>query len=252
MEGSSQQEPKSRQRGCKAGHRIQSKRAATCQLTYANITSWSDKAADHLIHQYSDHDVAIASETHVQGTKLDKALRAMRHDAQRFPFFSPPVNSADSETGTNGGIIGGTRQMRQHCPTTEDTPYETAWQSTFTFMAATQLALQGTDILVMGAYHRGGLRDDMLAEAHRITRGGRLHFIYMADFNASPDEVRDSGWPDRLQASVITAGKDNEPTCQQGSHASCIDFAIVSDTLLPLIQSFTIDWAVPWGHHAAL
>ena len=92
----------------------------------------------------------------------------------------------------------------------------------------------------------------MMAEAHRITRGGDIHFIYLADFNASPTEVRESGWPDRLQATVVTAGTDEEPTCQMGDHASCIDFAIVSTTLAPLIRGFEVDWAVPWAPHAAL
>ena len=63
--------------------------------------------------------------------------------------------------------------------------------------------------------------------------GGFYPFILLADFNDSPDTVGSSVWPEVLQASVVHTGC---PTCILGSLESEIDFALISDRLVPYVR----------------
>ena len=67
----------------------------------ANITSWSDWAADYCAT--SDAPVLAVAEHHQPGANLGAALRHMYLAGWR-PVWSPAVQSESSECGTDGGL----------------------------------------------------------------------------------------------------------------------------------------------------
>ena len=63
-------------------------------------------------------------------------------------------------------------------------------------------------------------------------------FIVGGGWNATPDDLDNSGLPIRLQATVVCGAS---PTCssktESGIVERCLDFFVVSDVLVPLVRS---------------
>ena len=104
-------------------------------------------------------------------------------------------------------------------------------------------------VFVFSQYHKDGIDHSLFKQVADITQNGKYPFIILADFNATPQEVGSLHYLHTLQASVVTTG---EPTCFQGEEASTIDFCVMSDKLLPCIQSLRVIPEVPWSPHALL
>lgn len=91
-------------------------------------------------------------------------------------------------------------------------------------------------ILFFAQYYRGGLDPVAIHAIHRLTKGGRLPFVVLADFNTFPDAVQKE--VTHLHATVIFTGQH---TCVQGAHSqgSNIDYCIISNAWVPLVHSVT-------------
>ena len=103
---------------------------------------------------------------------------------------------------------------------------EDGWaRSPYRDLAGRTLHLRSSDIMVLGGYARDGEYHPLATSVAQITRNGKVPFVWLADFNAPPDELKDPDWLDRLDACVIRP--DSQITCHVGS-GSLIDFAVVS------------------------
>ena len=99
---------------------------------------------------------------------------------------------------------------RQHVaaqPMCSDLATAQAWRSPCTDVVAKSLAVRGLGILVFGSYHSGGLVSAIFYHAMKLTKGGKLPFVLMSDFNAHPDRVASTEWMERLGFQVITPGE---------------------------------------------
>ena len=87
---------------------MNSRHRSTAAIYFSNITSWSDKAQHELA--FLGHKVAafIAVETHLVSNRTGAAAALLRARGWT-PFASPATPSPDSENGTHGGVLAGTR-----------------------------------------------------------------------------------------------------------------------------------------------
>ena len=69
-----------------------------------------------------------------------------------------------------------------------------------------------------------------------------------ADFNCLPDELKQSGWPERLRMQVMIP---NGPTTKV-SATRIIQFCLVHPSTFPLCSAFSFDYTAPWGPHYGL
>ena len=72
----------------------------------------------------------------------------------------------------------------------------------------------------------------------------------LADWNCPPSELRQQQWLQQLQA-VVLEPRNATPTCWTSEEGSLIDYAVVSERLLPLLD-LTSDGRVPWAPHEGL
>ena len=96
---------------------------------------------------------------------------------------------------------------------------------------------QGRFFFAFGSYHRGGAKPDTLAAIRRHTFGGKFPFVLADDFNDHASSDLLVKWVSSVKARVVQAGS-GEHTClpSTGGH-SCIDFFVVSLSLLPVFSA---------------
>ena len=233
--------------GSKSKHRNRrrgsgaSKSAESISLFYGNVTSMSKKAELYL-SSLADA-MWLAGESHIRhediGSWVSKWCKNWVITA------APAIPSQTSETGTYGGVIAATRKHIASECIADDQP-QTAWTlAADRDLAGRTLHLRGVDVLVLGGYARDGEYQEMATAIARITRNGTLPFIWLADFNAPPCQLRDGPWLARLDACVIVP--DVQITCHAGS-GSLIDYCVCSRVLIPYIVSFESVGDVPWAH----
>jgi len=96
--------------------------------------------------------------------------------------------------------------------------------------------------------------DPVLEELALCTQGGVIPFVCLGDWNAPPAEVGRRPEVAALSAGLLLPPVEF-PTCHAAARAvpSTIDFGLISDVLRPLApESLTVDYAVPFGTHAAI
>ena len=245
-----------RPRGRRAGGKKQRSRSGHFGVIFANTTYWSSKAADYL--QSKGVLSFIAVETHVQGDCLKEALNKLGSTKWRCCYAPPDrtVGQAGAE-GSQGGAIAGIRPSVHHLnmpeAMAEQGGIDGVARSIVPHTAGWQVTLQGaTPILIMGAYHRGGLQDGLMGDLARVTVNGAVPFVYAADWNCSPQEVEESGWPAQLGAEVLCPS-NVEATCIMGEQdkGTMIDFVLVSRSLRPLLKVTALS-DVPWSPYVGL
>ena len=85
------------------------------------------------------------------------------------------------------------------------------------------------------------------AEIRGFTKSINMPFVLFGDFNMTPASLLASGWPQSMQATIVKLGV---ATCNTGSE---IDYALVSDSLVPAVRSIAFFRSLsPWRPHAAL
>ena len=232
--------------GRRSGHRRRGsgKSAASDSLDifYGNITSMSEKA-EHFLLSLKDA-IWLAGECHI---RQQDVTRRCQEWLRRFDITAAPATPSDSsDTGTYGGVIAASRKHLSTGHVDGDVA-EAGWmQATDHDLAGRTLHLQGVDVLVLGGYARNGEYQQQAAAVARVTRNGRLPFIWLADFNHDPKHVQEEPWLEQLDACVMVP--DTEVTCHAGS-GSLIDFGIVSRCLAPYVVRFASVPDVPWGPH---
>ena len=73
-----------------------------------------------------------------------------------------------------------------------------------------------------------------------------LPFICGGDFQMTPAQLRDTGWPDRMHAVVVATG---EPTYRSAGILSESDFFLVHKALLPMLDTTSVIEESPVAKH---
>ena len=236
--------PQQRGRNRRRGSGL-SKSAGFMDSFYGNVTSLSPKAEDFLLS--SGCSLWLAGESHIRREDISRRCRAWLN--QWSLTVCPAAPSLESERGSYGGVIAAARKhlFTEHiCGDTSEDGWAISAEHD---LAGRTVHLRGVDVMVLGGYARNGDYHQMAAAIARMTRHGKVPFVLLADFNASPDEVREEGWLNELDAEVILP--QASITCHQGA-GSLIDFGVASKCLAPYILSFLVDTSVPWGPHDGL
>ena len=75
-------------------------------------------------------------------------------------------------------------------------------------------------------------------------------FVIMADWNAPPQALVNSGWPEQVGARPLVP-TDAEITCR-GRGGSLIDYCLISHSMEPYVQSCELDLQSPWAPHSGI
>lgn len=75
-----------------------------------------------------------------------------------------------------------------------------------------------------------------------------LPFIAMRDWNSSPEAIASSGWLHIVEAYIVSP---HEPTCfpAHAKQPGTIDYAVVSNSMTPMVQSIQVDEDDPYEPH---
>ncbi len=224
-------------------------------LYFANVTSWSAHAQDYIYGKVMA-DVAVVAETHRSRCHVEE----MRKTARRHGYeatIAPAARSDSSTTGTHGGLMAMTRADRRSAPLSScDCAHGTTMDSAN--IVGREVWLDEVPVLALGCYLEcgsgvEGLSMSLLHEIEELTRTGARLFILVGDFNAPPEAWCGgrTGWLSRNDATILVP--DNSPfTCRTAcaeAGGSLIDYAIVSNRLLPLVERVWADLDAPWGPH---
>ena len=156
------------------------------QVMYANVTSFSPKAEHYLLNT-RDH-IWLAGESHCRGDRLDQVAERLARSGFNVAA-APATPSVDSTAGTYGGIIATSRKFLAIAPVAGDIDHERWRKSSERDLAGFTFNLKGSDILILGGYARGGDVLRLVTAVAKCTRNGRISFIWLADFNATPQEI---------------------------------------------------------------
>ena len=109
------------------------------------------------------------------------------------------------------------------------------------------LDLSQRNVLVFSGYAREGLIGHLAASIAKQTQGGKLPFIFFADFNTDLSSLANQQWISDLDAVVIKPS-GGEISCHKGK-GSLIDGTVCSERLQPYIMECVFDTKVPFGPH---
>ncbi len=221
-------------------------RPEVLRIFFANTSSFSDKAEQYVAGVTAD--IWIIAETHLAGAKLEDAVRRVGATGRQVSF-SEAALSETSEGGTLGGVMAGAKKHLSTQPLVYDTRQFGGYRSRRQDLVGVNVGLRGSELLVFGGYARGGQYLAQLAEVARVTNGGRLPFVWMADWNVPPDTLEAEPALASLDA-VVLRPRGGTVSCHQGS-GSLIDYAVVSRAALPYVH-LELERRVPWSPHDGL
>ena len=196
-------------------------------------------------------DLKIAVETHQGEEESEKAVSRASRSGQHVFTHAPAQQSANSIDGNYGGCILGTASGVKHIQLSDAQPRGAGFRAASPNLVGTQIEFQTSPALFFGSYHRGGFDKTILQRVVAYTNGGRIPFVLAGDFNQDPESEEVQFWCGLLEATVLLA--HGGPTCAaSGGAPSTLDYLMVSKELRPLFLSCWVDWAVPFGPHAAI
>ena len=173
----------------------------------------------------------MAGESHVRKEVLTRRChhRSKHCEITAAPAAQPP----DFAVGTYGGVLTAARKHSSTEAIARDTPQDGWAMSAEHDLAGRTVRLRGVDVLVLGGYAKDGGYHRLAAAVARITRNGKLPCIWLADFNAPPDELRDAAWLERPDANVTREAS----VMHHVGRGALIDYDIASPCLAPFIDA---------------
>ena len=99
-----------------------------------------------------------------------------------------------------GGAAALVRSNLHQKPPEQDIQGECWWLSPTPNLVAKSVGLQGTEVLVMGSYHRD---KRVLDTAAVMTKNGALPFLLLGDFNDAPENPFFTSWACSIGAAVV-------------------------------------------------
>ena len=226
--------------------------AADVIIYFANITRWNSRAVDYMAVKDSPmgsaHLVCVA-ETHLRGPRLTQEIKAMYKAGWRAAVV-PSVETPNAQhSGPGHGGVAIFTQKRLHAqPLTSEAKtaiQEDGSKGVLTQWTATELRLQGVDILVLCVYLApeyglSGANWSTLSEAADFIHEHGKAFIMVGDFNNTVEELQPTGI-ERYLGAVWRTPRGQFP----GDHRP-IDLVLATAALGTRLD---IDWDAtsPWA-----
>ena len=118
-------------------------------------------------------------------------------------------------------------------------------------LAAMYLRLKRTTIIIATIYLHSseGLSDrnhSILQQLYLLHKAIALPFVCWGDFQVTPMELEESGWPQQMRAFVRTSSLASSTTQSRDRH---IDMCVFSRVLEPIVGQVDPILNVPWGPH---
>jgi hypothetical protein len=226
-------------------------RSQGLEIYFANITSWSAKAASYLEHEVSADCLAVV-ETHLRGKSFVQAKNRMCRWGFRVSGREA-LASTKSSAGTSGGcMVGIAKGLASYTLGPADYLAHFVTPAAERYWSGRSIRLAGRDFLVLAVYLPPGeehtqARQDTMQDLAGILRHMRGCWIMIGDFNQHPEELAATGFLTFVQGTAVAT---KEATCRQGE-GSVIDYAVVQAALAPAV-SVERDLGSPWGPHYGL
>ncbi|CAK0808098.1 unnamed protein product, partial [Prorocentrum cordatum] len=191
-----------------------------CHIDFFNVTTWGPQAQGYLmeINDTKDRDIIGIAEHHL-----------------RQPAQIGPLDVQDRIAGFDERYL---HEDGSDVAVVISNLHKVRFAVAFVYLeCGTGFGERNVDILC-------DLRDKM------AVWGGP--WAALGDFNMTPSEFNNSIWPRVLNAQVAAA-EDGAPTCfPAGGEARCIDFALISQGLVPYFDQLELPRTVPWKPHIGI
>ena len=226
-------------------------RPSSLSIFYGNVTYLGKTVIDY-VSRRQDHIIGVV-ETHLRGAKAESASDKIQ--AAGWVVSQAPARvSTKSASGTHGGALLMHKPWLQTAIPAEAEGPGGKWLPE-NDIAWKHVRIKGLSIVIAFAYFDvgTGLKGSNMVKVHRLQAlrdGGRAHLIVLGDFNVSANEWHESGFLDILNCTVQTAGE--EGTCKSASGYSLIDYALIDNDILNLVESLVQVGEVPWKPHVGL
>ena len=221
----------------------------------ANITSLSDHAIKYLFKECKKSHIWSLLETRLESHRMNKYKNDFKSEARQ--LHATPADTSSSAESGGMAHAGELISPMSHLNITPIDPavykYIEAQTGAPLRICATYVRLKKLTFLFANAYFW-----DKVGPKHESNELiymqlfllqsiiGIAMFIY-ADFNCTPEEVIDSGWPCKLKMQILAP---NGPTAKGSDRI--IDFALIHECIFPCFSAFTFDHYPPWGPHYGL
>jgi len=219
-------------------------------LYFSNMTCYGPQAKTYMYsEQILSNDILMFVEHHLLETDKFNILSDLKKWGYTV-YFTPAQLTHQSESGTHGGELIAIKfhlqQQSIDCKVWDYVQRVTGLPIRF---AAAILRLKKVSILLIAAYFwdgegLSGRNDIIFRQIQMLRQILGLDFLAVADFNMSPDAIRQSHWPSLLQAGSLCTGESTF----KGSASSELDHALVSHNLVNIMSSPVPDLGTPWKH----
>jgi hypothetical protein len=218
-------------------------------LYFANITSWSDKAVDYLLHTKDSppalSEIICLAEHHLVQDKL-KSPRRKIDKAGRYSFVT-----AATSTGL-GGSSGGTMVLPRN-----GLHISKVWSpegGPMNNWSACMIRGSARDLIVISIYLKDGegmshVNLARLSQVHDLIKSTKVPWIILGDFNMNPRVLEQGGLLELVGGTIITAN-EGALTCTTGK-GGLLDFAIARKDIAETV-TVSQDLKAPWSPHVGL
>ena len=221
-------------------------------IWFANIEKWGP-TAEPFVSELDAH-VAGVAEHHLPQAKLEIVKRRVAH---RKWFAAPATPSENSAAGTHAGTALLVRRSLAAQPVDDQVWRELFPPSSpgFSRVSACTLRLRGLDLLMVCVYLVTGqplvspCNAAIFWQLVMLKKFFRLPMLLMGDWQNTPEQMRESPWPQRLGVKIVAP--DVPFTCKQGK-GRVIDYFMVSSVLESSARNPRAWTNVPWGPHLGI
>ena len=206
----------------------------TFKILFANVTSWSERAKAFILQQTGYQAIGVVEHRQIETATMRKEL----NEKGWVTYLQAAL-----ETSKGGASAGVAIMVRRHLNSQQMMqPDNQRWQ-------VTHLRFQQRTVVVIAAYFQpGGLQQpvntELIEDIVAYIRLVQTEYIIMADWNAEPQELAETGLGRRIQGQILFRG----PAISTGS---TLDYFMVSSQLVGVIFLQVLH-EVPFRPHYAV
>ena len=225
----------------------------TISFYLSNINAKTDTAMTHLFNKCHMHHIMSLLETRVTAKQSESLKHTFKNHRRK--IFANPAVPSDLGGLAHGGEAISTRSNMSAKPIAQTIlKYIAEYTDTDLRICAIYVRLTKLTFLFVNAYFWDSLgpkhphNHSIFLQIELLNNIIKLPMFLHADFNCLPDELKQSGWPERLRMQVMIP---NGPTTKV-SATRIIQFCLVHPSIFPLCSAFSFDYTAPWGPHYGL
>ena len=218
----------------------------------ANVTSLSLHAIDYLFTKCSNHHIWALLETRLLAPNIDQHKAKFKQRSRQF-VATPATPTAAGGMAHGGELIAPMHHLNISQIDASVFKFIESKTGSPLRICAVYVRLKHLTFVFANAYFWdkvGPKHEDnhtIFMQIYLLQSIIGLHLFVYADFNCTPEDLIESGWPDKLHMQVLAP---QGPTTKSSN--IMIDFALVHFDLFALFSAFGIDNMVPWGPHYGL